>query len=929
VEALLEREAERTAIEAALDRAAGGEGTVVALEGPAGIGKSALLVATRSTAAGRGMRVLRARCSTLEREFPYGVARQLLEPLLSGDGREGLLAGAAALAEPILAGIDTDAAATTDAAMRGLHGLHWFTANAAREEPLALLVDDAQWADGPSLRWLAYLAARIDGLAVGLVLACRPPDDEPVLDELLHGAGTRLLKPRLLSGEAAASVVEASLGAPPAPEFAAACHHASGGNPFLLAELLRALAHDGVRPDRASVRSIASVTPSSVAREVRARLRALPAPSAAVAHALAVLGGDGDAATVAAHTGLALTNVLDAADALRGASVLADKERTLAFVHPIVGAAAYADLGSRERTEAHQRAAAMLDAAGAPPERRAVHLMACEPAGEAAAAWTLFDASRAAAARGALDIAAHYAERALREPPPRELKAPLLEALGVAELLAADWDSATGHLLAALEHDPEPRVRATVATRLSAVLTTSDAPRLLQLQREALEALGDADDHLRLWVESSMWTVSVAHPAVLPLMGLPPEPPDALLAAAALTPIQRMYLCRWASLVSATGTAADAAVMGRRALADGELLTALGNSTPAYYVAPSGLWMADDLDAVLALYDGMVDEARRTGSESALRVTCHLRAGALLRAGRLGAVEEDAETAGAGWGPWDVLLGRFCLAEARAERGDLDGAERALREAFGAGPDPTGTGFGPVALNVRARVALAARRPQAALEDLERCAALEQGWFVLTPCLSTWRSDAAFALAALGRHEEARERADEAVEQARGFGAARPLGLALRALAAVTADAEPLEEALDVLSGAPALLEHAKALVAFGELLRRGGKRQSARGPLREGLSLALECGATVLANRAREELHVAGGRAPHRRPEQRDELTPSERRVVAQARDGMTNREIAQAFFLTEKTVETHLRNAYRKLGIRRRSELAATLTG
>jgi DNA-binding CsgD family transcriptional regulator len=132
-----------------------------------------------------------------------------------------------------------------------------------------------------------------------------------------------------------------------------------------------------------------------------------------------------------------------------------------------------------------------------------------------------------------------------------------------------------------------------------------------------------------------------------------------------------------------------------------------------------------------------------------------------------------------------------------------------------------------------------------------------------------------------------------------------------------------------VLAAGPARLEHAKALAARGEALRRAGQRQAAREPLRDGLALALECGAAVLARRAREELHLAGGRAPHRRPEQRDELTPSERRIVAQARDGMTNREIAQAFFLTEKTVETHLRNAYRKLGIRRRGELSAALTG
>jgi predicted ATPase len=384
VETLLERAGELDAIEAALDRARAGDGTVVALEGPPGIGKSALLQAAREAAGGRGLRVLRARCSTLEREFTYGAVRQLLEPLL---GRPPLFSGVAALAEPILTGVDSAGEASTDAAMRALHGLHWLAANAAREQPLTLLVDDAQWADGPSLRWLAYFAARIDGLAVALVLACRPTE-EPALEALLHGDGTTLLRPRLLTSDAAGHVVAASFDSEPAPEFVAACHHASGGNPFLLAELLRALAHDGVPPERASVPRVRAVTPKSVAREVRARLHALPAPVAAVAHALAVLGGEADVATIAAHAGIDPAAVLDAADTLRAADVIAAQQRPLAFVHPIVAAAAYADLGSRERSEAHQRASALFEE----PERRAVHLMACEPAGDADAARTLLAA---------------------------------------------------------------------------------------------------------------------------------------------------------------------------------------------------------------------------------------------------------------------------------------------------------------------------------------------------------------------------------------------------------------------------------------------------------------------------------------------------------------------------------------------------------
>jgi DNA-binding NarL/FixJ family response regulator len=381
-------------------------------------------------------------------------------------------------------------------------------------------------------------------------------------------------------------------------------------------------------------------------------------------------------------------------------------------------------------------------------------------------------------------------------------------------------------------------------------------------------------------------------------------------------------------LMAAVGTSDQALSLCRRALGEGELLRAATYTTAAYYIAPSALWLLDDIDAGIDVLDGMAAEVGQLGSPAARTGVAHLRAAANLRAGRLDRVEEEAEVCGLGNQPWGVRLGRFCLAGARAERGDHDGAQRALDEAMDATVDPAVTGFGPFVYDIRGRVALAAGRAEAALADFEATGEIEARFLIANPFLSSgWRAGAALALRALGRDDEARERATEAVEQARRFGAPRPLGLALRSYGLVTGEIDALAEAVEVLDSSPAKLERAHALVAFGEALRRDGQRGDARGPLRDGLALAVECGASVLAGRARDELKLAGGRAPHRRPEQRDELTPSERRVVALARDGASNRGIAQTLFLTEKTVETHLSNAYRKLGIRRRAELARAL--
>jgi DNA-binding NarL/FixJ family response regulator len=168
------------------------------------------------------------------------------------------------------------------------------------------------------------------------------------------------------------------------------------------------------------------------------------------------------------------------------------------------------------------------------------------------------------------------------------------------------------------------------------------------------------------------------------------------------------------------------------------------------------------------------------------------------------------------------------------------------------------------------------------------------------------------------------------LERARAFGAARPLGIALRAAAAVAVDDEPillLEESVAVLRTSPARTERARSLVALGAALRRANHRVAARTALHEGLALAEELGATAIASQARIELTAAGTRLPARDQTGAGRLTASERRVCAMAITGMSNPEIAQALFVTRATVESHLHSAYRKLAITSRTQLGAAL--
>jgi DNA-binding CsgD family transcriptional regulator len=138
---------------------------------------------------------------------------------------------------------------------------------------------------------------------------------------------------------------------------------------------------------------------------------------------------------------------------------------------------------------------------------------------------------------------------------------------------------------------------------------------------------------------------------------------------------------------------------------------------------------------------------------------------------------------------------------------------------------------------------------------------------------------------------------------------------------------ERLREAVAVLAESPARLEHARALVDLGAALRRARERREAREPLRRGLDLAHDCGALALVERARTELQAAGARPRRIQLTGVDALTPSERRIATMAAQGLTNREIAQALFVTLRTIETHLGHAYHKLGIRSREELRDAL--
>ena len=506
-ELLLERDRELDSLRSVLQDAEGGGGRLALVEGPAGIGKSRLLAELRRAAQEDDVRVLTARGSELEREFPFGVVRQLFEPSLAdGEARERWLAGAAAPARAIFDAADSQAnGMATDATFAALHGLYWLTANVAADGPLLLSVDDLHWCDRPSLRFLAYLTRRLDDMPalVGATLRSTDPGTDPALiAEIGHDPATYAVRPGPLSGAAVTELVRARLGEDADERFCAACARVTGGNPLLLRQLLSSLEADGVKPDAAHVDVVADIGPRAVSRTVLLRLARLPDEAVSVARAVAVLGESADLPAVAALAELGEQQVADASGALTQAEILGSGS-PLGFVHPLVREAVYRELAAGQRELMHARAATVLREAGAQPDQVASHLLSMARRGQEWVVDLLVEAARSAVRRSAPESAVAYLTRALEEPPTPERRGEILLELGISGTNTYA-PLALEHLREAYELLEDPRKRATAAWLLARTLifagspdgaaafaqrALAELPQDLEDERKALEAV--------------------------------------------------------------------------------------------------------------------------------------------------------------------------------------------------------------------------------------------------------------------------------------------------------------------------------------------------------------------------------------------------------------------------------------------------------
>src|SRR5215469_14821115 len=469
---LLERDRELVRIDQLVSDARAGTGGMLVIIGPAGIGKTALLRAATARAAPAGMRALAARGRELETDFSFGVVRQMFEPLLSSAGqveKDALLAGAARRA-----GIALDAAlgeavplGEADPAFAVIHGLYWLAVNASATAPVILAIDDLQWADPESLDFVLYLADRLAGLPIGLLASWRTGEagsNAERLARLEQIAAGGVARPAPLSEAAVQDLLSGQFGQRAGEQFSAACHRATGGNPFLLQELAVGLHADGIRPDEAAAVRVAGLGPRSIARAVTFRVARLGPAADRLARATAILGDRTQLRVAAALAGVGLTDAAAAADRLTEIGVL-EPGTPLRFVHPIVRDAIHDDIPETERGVQHALAARRLAAEGADLEAVCAHLLVCEPAGSAKAARQLRTAARRALRRGVPRSAVAYLRRALAENPAPGVRAAMLHELGRVEKVVRD-PAAAPHLGEALDLTADQVQRSAIALDL-------------------------------------------------------------------------------------------------------------------------------------------------------------------------------------------------------------------------------------------------------------------------------------------------------------------------------------------------------------------------------------------------------------------------------------------------------------------------------
>ena len=892
------REAELAAIGSFLERDGGA--TALVLEGEPGIGKSTLWLAGVEQARARGLRVLATRPSEAERGLAHAGLGDLFEgildlvlPTLAAPRRRAL---EVALLVEEASDDSVDHRALAVAVRDALESL-------SEQAPVVLAVDDVQWLDPASASALAFALRRLGNMSVRVLVARRVANGVEA-SELESALPAERLQVDALSVGATHRLLSERLGRTFPRQTLIRIHERSGGNPFFALEIAGALEGDVDPLEPLPV-------PRTLEGLVRVRLTGLPPATREALGLASALGTPSEAL-------LERAGVPDGAlDPALSARVLERLDGTIRFTHPLLASAVYNDLGVR-RASVHARLADIVD----DPVARARHLALSRDEPDAAVASKLEEAAAFSADRGAWEVAAELAEHALRLTPEADAGDRGRRALtaACAHQAAGEWTRARSIASRVAESVKGP-LRAEALTVLADLESIEGSIGVLEEALREAEAspVLQADIQIRLANATRFREGFVkAHERAAAALELAERLDDDALRARAITVL--------ADLGWAIGDE-NAPAQAARALALADESSQPRLEHTVSYVA--FIAVRNDTRAVSRFLEAEYERWRERDELRAADVLWELSM-VELAAGSWELAAEHAARARDIAFQYGIEIPQHHLPIAwiAVHRGQLDLARetstRALElaeEHFGLHP--------PYHLAVIGLAALWSGDPASGAEWLGRAhsRALELGWF--EPDNRPWTGDYVEALLELGRIEDAEDALERWDADARRLGRQRALAHILRCRGQIAAARGEIEAAAALLEEAAAgceeagdLYGRARALLALGVVRRRARRKRPARDAITEALAGFEQLGAATWVERAKSELGSIGGRT-------RDVgLTPAEQRVAALVAEGRTNREVAAALFLGERTVASHLTHIYAKLGIRSRTELARTLS-
>jgi DNA-binding CsgD family transcriptional regulator len=874
---------------------------VLLLEGGAGIGKTTLWRAGVTAAKAAGFLVLPSTPSEAETHLAFAAAADLLAPVADDalprlpDIQRRALAGALLLL-PVDATIDRRAVAT--AFLGALRAL-------ASKRPLLVAVDDAQWLDSESALLLSFAARRLNSEPIGFLLARRSEEAAPHAD---LGGNVHRIHVEPLSLGALHRLIHKRLGEPVPRRLLHRIHDVSGGNPFFALELAST-----VESRDANAHDLA--LPTSLELLVEARLRRLPQQTR---DALAELAAMLDLASAEPDTSV----IAPAIDA----GVVRMRREGLEFTHPLLRAAAYAQLTPRRRRRLHLR----LAEAAADVEQQAHHLARAVDEPDEAVAALIEEGAARAKSRGAPAVAAELLDHAahVTEDEERRARTTLRAAIWKGE--AGDTDGARAALEALLGNLAPGRLRAKALAALADDVGV-EVGRGVAIAEQGLAQPG-IDDAIRARLLLALSDMVFLQNDI---RGSAEYAREALAVAERAGDDQLLARAMsWNGQLASLTARGDPWSFFEGARRLEQRLPGLDPWRAAGHWHGVSLMWADRVSEARPLLEEQYERAGELGTEAARSTLCfHLtqlecRAGDLARASRyaregyeLASLSGNDQSAG-------ILLNARALVAAHV--GDAT-MTRALAEEARAATAEAGDVFFAIHHRVVLGFLEASVADYAAVRrHLDGLPQLLEEMGVREPGIFPFQGDAVEGLVALGELDAAKRLIEAMKVQGHELDRPRLFALAwrghgmLHAAAGEAAQAaKAFERALAVHEHVELPLERARTLLAQGVGLRRARQKRSARAAFEEAVRTFERLGARLWAERARSELARVSGRAPSR-----GELTPTEQRVAELAAAGKANKEIAAELHVTVRTVETHLTKIYEKLGVRARGELASRLS-